>query len=155
MFTFATDYFLFVFVATLGVIQLAASLSKLDGLLIFKSPPVARILGLVLTIAPFIWFFATGDGTAPEGRLARNINDFEGGLDAPTQSLFFFLGAIAGGGVTFAVSSIVNMRMHRGDPSPYDGLDSLKDTNYVRALLHSLGYWWRNWRTQTKSYFSG
>lgn len=146
MFTFATDYFILVFVASIGVIQIAASLGQLRGLLIFQSPGVARALGVILAVIPFIWFFTTGE---------RNINDYEGGLDAPTQGLFFFLGTLAGGAVTFLVSSLVNLRMGRGDPSPEAGLEALKETNYARALGHSLGYWWREWRRQMKRYFSG
>ena len=146
MFTLATDYFLLVFVASLGVIQIAASFGGLTGLLIFKSPLVARALGLALTVAPFILFFSTAE---------RNLNDYEGGIDANTQALFFFLGVLAGGWVTFIGSSLVNMRMKGKDPSPDGGFDALKETNYVRALARSLGYWSRNWRQQMKSYFSG
>ena len=146
MFTFATDYFLLVFVASLGVLQMAASLAHLKGLLIFKPPLVSRALGLLLFVGAFVMFFSTG---------TRNINDYEGGLDAPTQGLFFFLGAFAGLGVTLMLSSLVNLRMNGGRPSPEAGLDALRETNYISALRLSLGYWSRAWRTRTKSYFSG
>ncbi len=146
MLTFATDYFLLVFVASLGVLQIAASLAHLKGLLIFKPPLVSRALGLVLFVGAFVMFFSTG---------TRNINDYEGGLDAPTQGLFFFLGAFAGLGVTLVLSSLVNLRMNVGRPSPEAGLDALRETNYISALRLSLGYWSRAWRTRTKSYFSG
>lgn len=146
MFTFATDYFLLVFVASLGVLQIAASLAHLKGLLIFKPPLVSRALGLLLFVGAFVMFFSTG---------TRNINDYEGGLDAPTQGLFFFLGAFAGLGVTLMLSSLVNLRMNGGRPSPEAGLDALRETNYISALRLSLGYWSRAWRTRTKSYFSG
>ena len=146
MFTFAIDYYMFVFGACLGVIQVAVSLGRLRGLLVFKSPLLARAFGLALAVAAFVWFFATG---------ARNLNDYEGGLDAPTQALLFFLGAISALLVTLLVSSLVNAGLNDGDSEPGDGLDALKDTNYGRALARSLQYWWREWRTQTKSYFFG
>ena len=146
MFTFAIDYFILVFVATIGVLQISASLGRLRGLLLLKPPVVASTLGLLLVVASFIWFFSTG---------TRNINDYEGGLDAPTQALFFFLGSLAGVVVTFGVSSLVNLRMNGEEPSPGAGLDALRDTNYANALAHSLTYWWKEWRTQMKSYFSG
>ena len=146
MFTFAVDYYLFVFIAGLGVIQIAVSLGPLRGLLIVRSPIAARVLGLSLAVAAFLWFF-TSD--------TRNINDYEGGLDANLQSLWFFLGAATATIVTLALSSLSNARMNGGDPAPGEGLDALRNTNYVRALAHSLRYWWREWRTQTKSYFSG
>ena len=146
MFTFATDYFLLVFVATLGVIQIAASVGGLKGLLVFKSPLIIRPLGLALVVASFILFFSTDE---------RNLNDYEGGLDANTQALFFFLGVLAGGGVTFVCSSVVNMRMKGADPLTGGGFDALRETNFVRALALSLRHWSRNWRQQMKSYFSG
>jgi hypothetical protein len=146
MFTFATDYYLFVLIATTGVLQIALSIGQIRGLLIFKSPIIARGLGLTLTAAAFIWFFRTGD---------RNINDYEGGLDANAQALFFFFGAFSAVIVTYVVASIVNYRM-AGPNAPRDaGLDAVRDTNYARALARSLSYWWKNWRTQTKDYFSG
>ncbi len=146
MFTFATDYYILVFVATIGIIQVAASFGRLNGLLFIKSPIVTRVLGIALAAAAFIWFFSTGD---------RNINDYEGGLDAPTQSLFFFLGSATGFVFTFVVSTLVNARMNGEEPSPEEGLDALRDTNYLRALLQSISYWRREWRTQMKRYFSG
>jgi hypothetical protein len=146
MFTFATDYFLLVFVSALGVIQIGASFGGLSGLLFLQAPKAARALGTVLAVAPFIWFFATGE---------RNINDYQGGLDAPTQALFFFLGTLAAGGVTFVVSSVVNWRMDGGAPAPEDGMDALRNASWARALAASLQYWRKNWRRRTKQYFSG
>ena len=146
MFTFATDYFLLVFVSALGVIQIGASFGGLSGLLFLQAPKAARALGTVLAVAPFIWFFSTGE---------RNINDYQGGLDAPTQALFFFLGTLAAGGVTFIVSSAVNWRMDRGAPAPEDGMDALRNASWARALAASLHYWRKNWRRRTKQYFSG
>ena len=146
MSAFAIDYILFVFVASLGVIQIAASMGRLNGLLILKSPMVARLLSSILTVAAFIWFFATD---------TRNLNDYEGGLDANEQAVLFLLGALTAAVVTLGVSSIVNARMNGGDSAPDDGLDALKDGNYITALLHSLRYWRREWRTRTKPYFFG
>lgn len=138
MFTFAADYYLFVFAASLGVVQIAVSLGRLNGLLVLKSPVAACVLGVVLVLAAFVWFFTS----AP-----RNLNDYEGGLDGNIQALFFFLGALTAVLVTFVVSSLVNARMMGGDPESGEGLDALKRTNYARALSHSLHYWWREWRT--------
>ena len=101
---------------------------------------------VVMVVGSFVWFFGSAD---------RNINDYEGGLDAPTQALFFFLGALAGVGLTLTVSSLINLRLNGVAQSRDAGLDALRDSSYFRALSHSLVYWWREWRTQTKNYFSG
>ena len=146
MFTFTTDYYLCVLIATVGVLQIAVSIGKIRGLLFFKSPVVARTLGAALVVAAFVLFFSTGP---------RNVNDFDGGLDANTQGLFFFFGAFTGVIVTFAVASAVNFRMTAPEAPPGAGLDAVRDTNYVVALVRSLSYWWWNWRTQMKWYFFG
>lgn len=154
MFTFATDYFLLVFVSGLGVIQFAASLGSLRGLLFFKSAWSSRGVGAALIAGAFVWFFATGE---------RNVNDFKGGLDANSQALFFFLGILAAGVVTFLATSIVNYRMRPDAGVPADtegpgvpgGFDALADRSYARALSHSIGYWRRNWRRQIRHYFFG
>ena len=146
MFTFAIDYYLFVFAASLGVIQIEASLGSLKGLLILKSPLIARASGLALTVAAFVWFFLSD---------TRNVNDYEGGLDANYQALNFIWGVLTGVAVTLVAATLVNARMNGGDRSTWEGLDALKHTNYGRALAHSVRYWRREWRTQTRSYFSG
>ena len=137
MFSFATDYYITVFIATLGVMQVAASLGRLRGLLIIKTPLLARVSGLALAVGAFVWFFASG---------TRNINDYDGGIDANFQTLYLFLGASTAIAVTFILSSLVNVGMKNGNPGPEDGLDALKSTSYVRALAHSLRYRWRAWR---------
>ena len=146
MFSFATDYYICVLVATIGVLQIAFSIGEIRGLLIFKSPLLARTVGAVLAVSAFVWFFGSG---------ARNLNDFQGGLDANTQALFFFFGAFTAVIVTFAVASVVNFRMIGPDAAPGAGLDAVKETSYATALLRSLSYWRKNWRTQMKDYFSG
>ena len=146
MFTFAIDYYLFVVAASLGVIQIAGSLGGLRGLLLFKRPGVARTGGLTVAVAAFIWFFASD---------VRNVNDFEGGLDANVQALLFFLGAVTAYIFTLIISTFANANMKYGQPAPGDGLEALKRMSYGRALAHSLRYWWREWRTLTKFYSSG
>ena len=134
MFTFATDYCITVFISALGVLQLAFSVGGLKGLLVFKSAIVARTLGLTLAIVGFVLFFSTG---------TRNINDYEGGLDAPTQALFFFYGSLAAVIVTLALTSIINHRMRGPEAEPEAGIDSLRDTNYALSLARSVRYWWK------------
>lgn len=143
---FEFDYFIFVTVASLGVLQIAASKGNYTGLLFSKSPVAARFFGITIVVIAFVWFF---------GSKNRNINDYMGGLDGNDQSLFFFIGSMSGLIITLIVSSIVNWRMVKKPIwSQYD-LDSLKETNYFFALNHNFRYWCRKWRTQMNDYFSG
>ena len=147
MFTFAIAYFILIFVATIGVIQISASTGRLNGLLLFKAPLIAR----PPWASPLCWVRSFGFFSTE----TRNVGDTSGGIDANTQALFFFLGTVAGGGLTFLVSSMVNLRMNGGEQSPESGLEALRETTYVRAVGNSLGYWCREWRTQMKRYFIG
>ena len=143
---FALDYVVMVFVASLGVIQIAASVARLRGLLLVPSYWVARLLGFGLAAAAIVWFFASGE---------RNINDYEGGLDANVQALYFFLSAAAAYLTTLLVSSLVNSNLGDAEGRPAEGMEALKETTYVRALAANLRAWRREWRRRMKSYFSG
>ena len=146
MINFTADYCIAVFLSSMGVLQFAFSLGGLRGLLFFKSALVARAVGLATGILGFALFFGTG---------TRNINDYEGGLDAPDQALFFSLSALAAFAATLVVSSLVNRRMRDAGFDADAGLDALRDSNYASALRRSLMYWRGNWRTLTKRYFFG
>ena len=146
MLTFAADYFIMVAVACVGTIQVAAAFAGLRGLLFVQRLSLAKLLGVLLIAAGPVLFFGTEE---------RNLNDYEGGLDANQQAIFFLLGVLAGLGVTVLVSSMLNRRMKGREGAPSGGLDSLRDSNFAVALARSLSYWKRNWRTQTRRYFSG
>ena len=182
MFSFAVDYFLMVFVASLGVMQAAASIGGLRGLLVFKNPLIARGFGIGLAIAAVAWFFLIAE---------RNINDYKGGLDSNEQGLLFFLAVAASGIFTCALTSLVNRRMagSRGSgdggmelhphpnlpPSrgkelcsglqcsndgeePEVGLGALRDGSWWQAVRRNYCYTFREgrcWRTRIKRYFSG
>ena len=137
MSTFVIDYYLLALTSSFGVIQISASLGGLKGLLLFRSPYLSRGFGLAVALAAFVWFFVSE---------SRNINDNEGGLDANVQALTFFLGALSALVITLVVTSLTNAHM-TGDPSPEEGLEALKRTNYARGFRHSIRYWWRGWRT--------
>ena len=145
MFSFAIDYYLAVFVAAFGVIQIAASLGELRGLVFLRSAPLARIVGVLLVAASAVWFFST----AP-----RNINDYEGGLDANEQAIFLALGTLTAIAVTLIASSLVNLRM-KVEAGPEAGLDALEEANYTQSAVASIRYWSKQWRTRMKPYLPG
>ena len=146
MFSFAADYYIGVFISTFGALQFAFSLGGLKGVLIFKSSLVARSIGLALAAFGLALFMGTE---------SRNINDYEGGLDANEQALLFFLGAVSALAVALCLSSLVNRGMKGSGVRPEGGLDALRDTNYALALARSVAYWGGKWRTRTKRYLFG
>ena len=138
MFSFSTDYFLFVFVSAVGVIQISACLGDLRGLMLLRSKLLTWAFGLILPVSAAIWFFSTE---------TRNINDYDGGLDANEQALFFSLGAVSALGASLLLSSVVNVRMKGEDGVKGAGFESLKSASYARAAARSLRHWWLDWRT--------
>ena len=114
-------------------------------------------MGIALIVAAPVGFFTTA---------TRNINDYEGGLDANEQAICLWLGVLSAVGFTFALSSLVNIRMKylaRGEPveplsngyTHRDGFEALKRTTYVQAAKNNLSYWSKRWRTQIKPYLLG
>ena len=79
---FAIEYFFFALVSNLGLLTVIAGNSQLEFLKVIKHPKKSRYIGVLAIIIAFAWYF---------GFEKRNINDFEGGLDANTQALFFVM----------------------------------------------------------------
>lgn len=132
MSNFAIDYCILVFAASLGVIQLSASLGNLSGILLTKSRILTKFLGIILMAASFMWFFLSD---------TRNINDYMGGLDANQQALIFVPSALGALIFTFVTSTIINAQMKSLDGLDCNGFEALQHTNYGKALLHSVKYW--------------
>ncbi len=145
MINFPFDYYLMAVLATFGTVQIAASIGRLDGLLVFKSPRAARLLGAIIVLVGLALFFGTAE---------RNINDYEGGLDGNSQGLFFLMGTITALALTALLTSFVNRGMD-SQPRIGDGVESLKRTTYTNGLAHNLRYLRKHWRTWTRPYFFG
>lgn len=143
---FVVDYLIFVFCASLGAIQIGASIGQFGGLLFIRNFWVARILGMVLASGAVAWFFLSD---------SRNINDIHGGLDANSQSIGFFVGAAAALLCTLCLSSLINLRMHRGDPKVNEGLDALRKTCYLLAIRRTLPAWMDNPFARLIRFYSG
>ncbi len=126
---FALDYFIFVLIAALGVLQMVAAYSTLRGLLLIRVRPMAFLVGLVTTIVAFLWFFLSEP---------RNLPDTEGGLDGNQMAGLFALAAGSALVLTLFLSSISNRSLGRGFQQRVPGLDALRETSYLKALLGTL-----------------
>ena len=123
----ALEYLLFIFVASCGVIQLAAVRSGLKGLLFFNRPLVASLFGVLAIVGASIWFFAIEN---------RNVPGFEG-----TQQLGgFSLGASLAIVFTLVVSSIARAGMSPpGMESGHEqGFDALRSMTYFQAIREEI-----------------
>ncbi len=126
---FALDYFVFILIATLGALQAVAAYKGLMGLLFIRVRSVAFLGGLIATALAFLWFFISEP---------RNLPDTGGGLDGNQMGGIFALAAGSGVIFTFLVSSIINRAMSNGESHPHHGLDAMRETTYIKALVSTV-----------------
>ncbi len=120
MLALGLQYSLFVFLAAIGTIQLAAAYAGLQGLQLVGSGRWAILIGLATLIGAFAWFF---------GLVDRNAR----GLEGAEQTLLFVPAAVAAVAITGIIASLA----HRfGDPEePASGsMPRERRTNVIRGL---------------------
>ena len=135
--SFALDFFVFAFIASLGVLQMVAAYTALRGLLFIRVRSLAFFLGLATTALGFLWFFLSEP---------RNLPDSNGGLDGNQIAGLYTLGAGLALLVTLVVSSITNRSLGFGTHKLSSGLDALRETTYIRALMTSVRDIWTSYR---------
>ena len=128
----ALDYFLLVFIASIGVFQIASITAGLKGLWFFSHAEIQCIFGILAIVGAFGWFFTSSE---------RNIqHQVEG-----TQQLGLFLAAIIlAYFVTALVASLIQARVssrganHRQGKQHEQGMETLKTTTLLGGILSSL-----------------
>jgi len=118
------EYFLFVFLSFLGILQLAASINKLRGLSFFKRPLSGYIFAFIAIFGAFLWFFL------PKNRCCQGVEGVEAFLSLIGAALLSFI-------ATASISSVI----HRKSEPPVReqgaqeeiGLDALKTMTYFQA----------------------
>jgi hypothetical protein len=128
----AQDYFVLVFIAAVGVYQIAAIPAGLRGLWFFNHRGLQCLFGAAVIAGAFAWFYATGE---------RNVQHRVEGA----QQLSLFLAAIVLAYLcTGIVASIVHLRSssagaHRPEGKASDvGMQALKNTTLLGAILGRL-----------------
>lgn len=174
-------YLVLALAVSVGVLQIAVSLSGLRGLWLVDSPRGTRWLGILVVIAAVALFvlapvrvegpWAAGSveadsstrqwGRASWGELAGayNINDADGGLSGSGQALWFPAGMFAALALTLAggtVRSLIRRAgargKQRGCDGP-DGLDGLAACTYPSVLRRSLALFAASWRDDLRREF--
>ena len=122
---FAIEYFFFALVSNLGLLTLIAGRSQLEFMKVIKNSQRSVVIGLFTMVVAFVWYF---------GFEKRNINDFEGGLDANMQALFFVIATVT----AIVLILIANSILRKGKPETNlsIGLDVLKESTYLQAIFN-------------------
>lgn len=126
------EYLIFIFTASVGVLQLVAARTQLKGLLFFKKPVLAYPFSLLLIVGSFWWFFVRDDHIDTIMR--------QPGLEGSGQFYNFCMGAFAALLSTLAVSSLIGLLRRRGQRNENEnseGLDTLRQMSYYEAVKRS------------------
>jgi hypothetical protein len=144
----ATEYGIMVFMAVLGVIQIAAANAGLIGLLF--APGTVRIRfwpsGRIwtLTYLHFSYLFATITVLPALGFFfVWNSHNATGVIQGSEQAGLFVLSTAAGGIFSLIASSIINQWRLQQKHTEAEGLEALKDITWFQAV-------WRRWVRRTK-----
>ena len=128
----ALDYFLLVFIAAIGVYQIASIPAGLRGLWFFRQRKVQYIFGILAILGAFGWFYTNEE---------RNIQHTVEGA----QQLWLFLAAIVSAYFTNAIlASIIQAAVSTRGDSPVrgkqhdQGVETLKTTTLFNGILSSL-----------------
>lgn len=128
----ALDYFMLVFLSSIGVYQIASVHAKLDGVCFFRQPVIRYLFGILAIIGAFGWFF-TGE--------ERNIHTTVEGA----QQLGLFLASIVASWVfTNILASIMQAKVNSQRDTPrggkqYDmGIETLKKMTLFGGMSSSL-----------------
>lgn len=123
------EYFLWVFVSVIGVLQLAATFARLKGVLFFENRAITFIFSFLAIGLSFGFFFGW------DNRLDTTMRRV--GLEGSGQLCYLFLGTLAGGVFTLIVSSLLKAyqwRERSTERKSGQGVDALKEMSYFEAI---------------------
>ncbi len=115
-------YFTFIFLAALGVLQIAAALNSLRGLLLVRNKFLSILIGIVLVAGAFVWYLNLTNGFL----LAK--------IEGEQQGILFLLGSSAALLVTLILASLFHWNRSMPSLQETNGLDALKEMTYWQVL---------------------
>jgi hypothetical protein len=129
------NYCLLVFIAVLGVLQLAAFYNDFRGLLFFPSKIYSLVFAVFAIGFALFAFFTWNDlhKIIVNGSLKILI------VEGSQQTGLFVLSAAAGILFTLVFSSLVNYRRVTPVKSQQDGLDALRESTFFQAFRNHRG----------------
>lgn len=124
------EYLLWVFLANMGVYQIAFARAGLWGACFFRQRWAAYLFGAGFILGSTIWFFIQENRARP-------------GLEGAQTFGFFVLGGLVALAFTLLTSSLINSR-RMGSAQPGPGLEALRESTYWQAM--KVGLWGRKTR---------
>jgi len=131
------EYFILVFIASVGVLQLIATVTQRKGLLFFNRKVLAYLFSFLAIGGSFGWFFGWGDPLDMAMRQTGDAAMRQTGLEGAQQFLYFNMAVFAALVFTLIVSSLLKARWKGQPKGSSQGLDALKERSYFEAVKHS------------------
>ena len=127
----AWQYFIFVFIAVMGMLQLIATCNQLKGMLFIRNKPITLVLSIAAIVFAFWWFFYR------DSRLDTVMR--RTGLEGAEQFTVFCWTTFTALVVTLVLSSLLQMfvyrRNARGEPEErMEGAYQLRYMSWFEAL---------------------
>lgn len=123
------EYYLFVFIAAVGVLQMVAAYRQLSGLAFFRSSILSYIFSILAIGGSFGWFF--GGGNRMDAVMRRAA------LEGAQQFVYFNMAAFLALVFTLIVSSLLfaHRRREQSQQKAHpQGLGALTEISYFEAL---------------------
>ena len=119
------EYLILVFLCFLGVLQLAATANKLNGLSFFKRPTLGYLFAIITIAGALLWFFLSKD------RCVQGVEGVEAFVSLAGMAPVAFL-------VTAAISSRINAKnmpvSSKKMSQDTEGLNALRSMTYFQAI---------------------
>ena len=130
---FYLDYFLFVFVAATGFLQVGVSKARLRGLYFIRARFLNLGLGVFLSCVGFVGFFYSD---------FRNVSDTTVGLDGNQQAIIFLTACFSSLFFSLCISSLINRKLINTKKSGY-GLQILAHKTFLSAIKDTSKVLWK------------
>ena len=125
---FWTEYFLLVFGALIGALQIAVAHSKLLGLSFFSRRLLGYLFGIPMVVGSFWWFFASSDRNI----LVLEFPNFHTGMMISCTALALLATFL----LTLSVSSLVKANRLKVNGDIEHGLEVLKQMTYFQIIRY-------------------
>ncbi len=128
------QYYLFVFVASVGVLQLVAAYRRWSGLSFFRNRILSYLFSTLAITGSFVWFFGW------ENRIDTAMR--RAALEGAQQFVYFNTAAFLALVLTLIVSSLLSTRRKRTQSREKglpQGFGALAEISYFEALRLSFG----------------
>jgi hypothetical protein len=129
------NYCLLVFIAVVGVLQLAAVYNNLRGLLFFPRKIYSLVFAVFAIVVALFAFFAWNDYNKIMVGGSQQILTVEGSQ----QTGSFVLSAAAAILFTLIASSLLNYRRLNSCKDQQDGLDTLRESTFFQVIRNLWG----------------